>query len=229
MAVDYRRQSRYKTVLRLVAGLLLFDGTSAFVASQNGSSFVVKSSDHVRRPPNKHGNKSTSSSALSGMWSQDEEIEGSDRIKACIPYLLPLMDGDTFGHYIYDRIPVLGAINDVTIGPLAAIGRSIPFLSLGLFVALTLGTRFNTDMPRTLRFSAQQAALIDVALIFPQLIASGFEEDPVPQYIAEPCANFVWYAYMSIVIYCVYTNLRGKKPDQIPFVSQQAEIMVGPF
>jgi Chloroplast import apparatus Tic20-like len=163
------------------------------------------------------------------MWSQDDDIQGADRIKACVPYLLPLMDGDQFGHFIYERIPALGALNEVTIGPLAEIGHKIPFLSLGLFVALTLGTRFNTEMSRNLRFSAQQAALIDVALLFPELIGSGFEQDPLPRYIAEPCCNFVWYAYMTAVIYCVYSNLRGKKPDQIPYLSSSADLMVGPF
>lgn len=213
--------------MRVVTVSLLIGGASAFLAVQNDRAFVPRpghlSLPAVRAPP------LPTKTALAGMWSQDEETVGADRIKACVPYLLPLMDGDQFGHYIYSRIPPLGAINDVTIGPLAAIGHSIPFLSLGLFIALTLGTRFNMEMPRTLRFSAQQAALIDVALIFPELIASCFEEDPVPQYIAEPCANFVWYAYMTAVIYSVYMNLRGKKPDQIPFISQQAENMVGPF
>ena len=167
--------------------------------------------------------------ALMGMWSQNDEIEGSDRIKACIPYLLPLIDGDHFGKYIYERVPIMGAIDQVTIGPLDDLGHSIPFLSLGLFIALTLGTRFNTTMSRNLRFSAQQAALIDVSLLFPELIGSGFVEDPLPRYIAEPCCNFVWYAYMSIVVYCLVSNLRGKKPDQIPYLSDAADMMVGPF
>ena len=164
-----------------------------------------------------------------GMWSQNNEIEGSNRIKACIPYLLPLIDGDHFGKYIYERVPFMAAIDQVSIGPLADFGSSIPFLSLGLFIALTLGTRFNTSMSRNLRFSAQQAALIDVALLIPELIGSGFVEDPLPRYIAEPCCNFVWYAYMSIVVYCVVSNLRGKKPDQIPYLSNSADMMVGPF
>jgi len=37
------------------------------------------------------------------------------------------------------------------------------------------------------------------------------------------------YAYMTTIIYCVYSNLRGKRPDQIPFISPSADLMVGPF
>ena len=162
------------------------------------------------------------------MWSEDE-IEGVEKYKACVPYLLPLIDGDSFGHYIYERIPALGALNSVTIGPLAELAQNIPFLSVLLFMALTLGTRFNMDMSRNLRFSAQQAALIDLGLLLPELIAALFEEDPLPRSIVEPACTFVWYTYVSAVSYSLYNNVRGKKPDEIPFVSDFAEIMVGPF
>lgn len=164
-----------------------------------------------------------------GMWSNDEEIRGSDRFKSCVPYFLPLLDGDQFGYYIYQRIPPLDFLNDITIGPLVNIYHQIPFLGIAFFLLLTLGTRFNTDMDRNVRFNAQQAAMIDVALIVPELISSGFQEDPVPRYIAEPCANFVWYAYVTAVAYSIVSNLRGRKPDQIPVVSPWADLMVGPF
>lgn len=163
------------------------------------------------------------------MWSSDDQIEGADRIRACIPYLLPLIDGDHFGHFIYDRIPLLGFIDDFTVGPLSAWNHKIPFLGLGLFVLLTLGTRFNLSLSRNVRFSAQQAALIDVALLFPELIGGSFAEEPLPRAIAEPCTNFVWYAYMTTIVYCIYNNLKGKRPDQIPYISGAADLMTGPF
>ena len=164
------------------------------------------------------------------MWSNDEDLRGSDRIKACVPYILPLIDGNEFGYYIYDRIPPLGFLNDITIGPLANLFHTVPFLGIGLFVTFTLGTRFaTTTMDRNVRFNAQQAANIDVALIVPELIASGFVDDPLPRYISEPCANFVWYVYVTAVAYAVVSNLRGRKPDQIPFISPWSDYMVGPF
>lgn len=163
------------------------------------------------------------------MWSGEDELQGSDRIKACFPYILPLVDGDQFGSYIYERIPPLGFLDDVLLGPLINIFQSVPFLGIGFFIALTLGTRGNTDMSRGVRFNAQQAALIDVALVFPELIAGSFENDPAPRYIAEPCANFVYYSYMACVIYSIVSNLRGKKPNQIPYISEWSELAVGPF
>lgn len=163
------------------------------------------------------------------MWSQDDEIKGGDRIKACVPYILPMLDGDQFGKYLYERIPPLGLLRDCTIGGMVNIYHQIPYLGLILFVALTLGTRFNTDMNRNLRFSAQQAALIDVALVFPELIGSGFEGVDLPRSIVEPSSNFVFYAYATAIVYCIYSNLRGEKPDKIPYISTSAEQMTGPF
>jgi hypothetical protein len=171
----------------------------------------------------------SSSSLRNGMWSQDDELRGSDRLKACVPYLLPLIDGDPFAQYIYLRFPALGAVNDFFLGPLLTFSHNVPFFGVGVFVALTLGTISNTDMHRNVRFSAQQAALLHVALILPELIGSSTGNEPLPRYILEPCHNFVWYAYASAVVYCVYSNLRGKKPDQIPFLSAYSELMVGPM
>jgi Chloroplast import apparatus Tic20-like len=191
---------------------------------------------HIRSEPPSTGwvvkrqEISSTTSLAMGRWSPNDELVGADRIKACVPYLLPLIDGDQFGKYIYyTRFPLLGEINDFVMGPLVNLQHKIPFFGVGIFILLTLGTRFNTDMNRNVRFNAQQAALLDVALIIPELIAQGFVDDPLPRYIAEPCANFVWYSYMSIVLYCLYSNLTGKKPDQIPFLSPSAELMVGPF
>jgi hypothetical protein len=163
------------------------------------------------------------------MWSRDDELEGANRLKACIPYILPLLDGDQFGRYIYLRFPLLANLNDFFLGPLLTISHKIPFFTVGFFIMLTLGTRFNTEMDRNVRFSAQQAALIDVALIFPELIASTTGESPLPRGVVEPCNNFIYYAYMFAVVSSVYRNLRGKKPDHIPYISPFSDLMVGPF
>jgi len=163
------------------------------------------------------------------MWSTDDEIEGIDKFKSCIPYMLPLLDGEIFGKYIYERVPPLGFLDSLFIGPLYESYSQVPFLGTIIFIGLTLGTRGNSDMSRNLRFNANQAALIDVVLIAPELIGSAFEGEDIPRYLQEPCMNFVWYIYMSMVMYSIFSSLQGKKPTQLPWISGYAEIMVGPF
>jgi Chloroplast import apparatus Tic20-like len=167
---------------------------------------------------------------IDARWGNTDDIEGADRWKSCIPYLLPLLDGEIFGKYIYERVPPLGFLDALFIGPLHESFARIPFAGLIFFVALTLGTRLNWDMNRNLRFNAQQAALIDVALSFPEFIGAGFEGEDVPRNLVEPCMNFVWYCYMSMVLYCIYSNVvQKKKPDKIPWISGFAETMTGPI
>ena len=163
------------------------------------------------------------------MWGgDDEEIQGEDRIKACIPYLLPLIDGDHFAKYIYLRIPPLAAIDSVTLAPLARIVESVPFLSLILFLVLSLGSR-QFNMSRGVKFSAQQAVLIDVELVFPELIGGAFEGQRQFAFLMEPSSNFVFYFYMGACLYSIFSNLQGKKPDGIPIISNAANMAVGPY
>jgi hypothetical protein len=163
-------------------------------------------------------------------FDDEGDIRGPDRIKSCIPYLLPLIDGDSFGKYIYERIPPLGTLDYVLLRPLVECIQAVPFLGILLFITFALGPRL-TGQSREVRFNAQQAVLIDVALIFPTLIGEAVRsaDANLPRTIMEPSSNFVWYAYVSMVIYCIASNLNGKKPDQIPFISNYAEIAIGPF
>jgi hypothetical protein len=193
------------------------------------SCFVDNSSQQCLLLHVGHGLEPPKSRTRLNLWNSGEDLEGTNRYKACVPYLLPLMDGDGFGKYIYERVPPLGFLDGLFIGPLYENFSQIPFLGLIIFVALTIGTRGNTDMERSVRFNAQQAALIDVSLVLPELIGSAFEGEDMPRYLAEPCMTFVWYTYMAAVLYSIFCNLRGKKPDQIPWISNYADMMVGPF
>lgn len=158
------------------------------------------------------------------------DIRGPDRIKSCIPYMLPLIDGDNFGTYIYERIPPLGTLDYVLLRPIVDAFNAVPFLSVLLFIAFALGPQL-TGQSREVRFNAQQAILIDIALIFPSLIGEAVAEADanLPRSIMEPSSNFVWYGMSYMVMYCVISNLRGKKPDQIPIISTAAEFSIGPF
>jgi hypothetical protein len=163
-------------------------------------------------------------------WRGTEDVQGADVLKSCIPYLLPLLDGEHFGKYIYQQVPPLGFLDSLFIGPLSEFYNRVPFLGLIMFLALTLGTRMNTDMNWNVRFNAQQAALIDVSLVFPELIGSAFEGEDLPRYIQAPCMNFVWYTYMAMVLYSIWSNVvLRKRPDQIPWISAYATTMTGPI
>lgn len=77
---------------------------------------ILLSNHHYH--PTARANKATLSS-LSSLYSKalsistslqlsnndnDKDIIGDDRIRCCIPYILPLLDGDLYGKYIYEHI-----------------------------------------------------------------------------------------------------------------------------
>ena len=160
------------------------------------------------------------------------EIYGTDKIKSCIPYILPLIDGDTFGKYIYERIPPLGNLDYLLLRPLVESFQAVPLLGIVLFTAFAIGPRF-VNLSRDVRFNAQQAVLLDLCLILPTLLGDTIAEADgalhLSRSILEPSSNFVWYANVSMVIYCITWNLRGKRPDGIPFISAAADYAIGPF
>lgn len=196
----------------------------------NGRRTETQQQQRYRPHPHYSSASATSTSLQMSRWRGTEDVQGADVLKSCIPYLLPLLDGEHFGKYIYQQVPPLGFLDALFIGPLSEFFNRVPFLSLILFVALTLGTRMNTDMNWNVRFNAQQAALIDVTLVFPELIGSAFEGEELPRYIEAPCMNFVWYTYMAMVLYCIYSNVvLRKRPDQIPWISAYATTMTGPI
>lgn len=205
-----------------------------FTTPSTNHAFIIQSStnnnviNYIHSFPalNKPARTSSSTTELN-MWGGDEEMSGSDRIKSCIPYMLPILDGDHWGRFIYQRIPPLNIADQILIQPLLNFYDSIPFLGLGIFLLLSFGSR-NPALPRSVRFNAQQAVLIDIALIFPEIIEA-VSPGNMPRFIVEPASNFVYYAYVSAVLYSIGSNLSGKKPNQIPWISEAAEMAVGPF
>ncbi|EJK46681.1 hypothetical protein THAOC_34640, partial [Thalassiosira oceanica] len=135
----------------------------------------------------------------SRFFEDDGDIRGDDRLKSCIPYLLPLIDGDQFGHYIYQRFGLLGDLDYVILRPFVELGFTFSFL---LFLTFSIGPRFFGNLSREVRFNAQQAVLIDVALLLPQILAESVEEVSLPRTVVEPCSNFV---YIALVVTLDYT------------------------
>eukprot|EP00957_Ditylum_brightwellii_P072124 5482609-Ditylum_brightwellii.AAC.1 len=62
-----------------------------------------------------------------------------------------------------------------------------------------------------------------------EFIGEGLVDTDIPRYLAEPANNFVWYVYISMVLYSVVFNLREKKLDGILYVSGYADALTEPM
>lgn len=70
-----------------------------------------------------------------------------DRLIACVPYLLPLLDAFMYGRYLFYQLPVLrGAIQPLI--PLLSLYHSVPFAPLICFFGVYIGIVNNRSLSR---------------------------------------------------------------------------------
>lgn len=163
---------------------------------------------------------------------QEDEVPLAERALACLPYVLPLCDALPFGKYVITEFPALALalLPLAPFAPLMAIVNAVPFGEFILFIVLTTSSR-NPSFSRFVRFSMQQAVLLDIALIFPQLlgqVGSALKLSP-PESIVEPLSTTVFFAVLASVCYSLVANGFGNTPNGIPVVSEATERSLGPF
>ncbi|MGL5064136.1 MAG: Tic20 family protein [Microcoleus sp.] len=146
-----------------------------------------------------------------------------DRIFACLPYLLPLIDGLRFGEFLFRQFDFL----ELFFRPLINLGeiyQRIPFAGLIIFFALYLGVVRNESINHFIRFNAMQAILLDIVLMLCGLILpillGGFHV-----FIAQTLFNMVFLGIVAAFIYAVAQSLLGRYAE-IPPISDAVYMQV---
>ena len=129
--------------------------------------------------PSLVASKPTFGAGVSNLHMVRNDIVGTDRILSCVPYIVPLLDGDRYGRFLFYQVPLLGLFDNILLGPFKLIYGTIPFAQLIFFIGFSV-LRRNPEIPRPIRFNMQQALLLDIGLIFPSLLA----QIPVPLILA---------------------------------------------
>ena len=88
-------------------------------------------------------------------------IEGNDRIFSVLPYIVPLLDGDRYGRYLFYLFPPLGFADSLLLGPFKLIYGMVPFAQFIFFIGLSVLSR-NPSISRPVRFNMQQALILDI-------------------------------------------------------------------
>ena len=145
-----------------------------------------------------------------------------DRIFASLPYLLPLIDGLSFGRFLFAQFPVLQLLL-IPLAPFMELYR-LPFASLIIFFALYLGVVRNENISHFIRFNAMQAILLDIVLILCRLVLPIFE-GPQVAFIAETLNNMVFLGAFAAFVYAVVQSLLGRYAE-IPPLSDAVYMQV---
>jgi hypothetical protein len=147
----------------------------------------------------------------------------SDKIVSALPYLFPLLDSLQFGRFLLAEHTDNPVVN--ILGLMYTVYRSIPLSGLLAYFGLTfLSSR--PKINKLVRFNAEQAVFVDIALILPGLLAAatgfiasgaGYE---IPPGVAELGSDAVFGAVLLTIAYASVSSALGVAPDKIPFISQ---------
>lgn len=147
-----------------------------------------------------------------------------DRIFACLPYLLPLMHGFTFGVFLLQEFPVLQYLF-LPLIPLLQIYSSIPFASLIVFFALYLLVVRNESISHFIRFNTMQAIMIDIVILLCSLLLRILVPIPGASFATQTISSTIFLGIVAAVAFAVTQSLRGKYAE-IPALSDAVHMQV---
>ncbi len=146
-----------------------------------------------------------------------------DRIFACLPYLLPLMDGINYGQFLFQQFPPLQLIL-LPLGPLLKI-YTLPFAGFVIFLTLYFAVVRNENISHFIRFNAMQAILLDIVLILCNIILSLFARGLSGGFIMETIFNMIFLGMIISIGYSVIQSLLGRYAE-IPTISDAVYMQV---
>lgn len=154
----------------------------------------------------------------------------SDRIFACLPYLLPLIEVTDFllriglENSLFGQFPALKVIL-VPLLPLVQIYFGIPFLGLIVFFALFLLVVRNEQISHFIRFNTMQAILLDIVLFLCSLLLQILIPIPGTVFAIGTLSNTIFLGVVVAVIYAVVQSLLGRYAE-IPAISDAVYMQV---
>uniref|UniRef100_A0A7S1GTJ9 Protein TIC 20 n=1 Tax=Hemiselmis andersenii TaxID=464988 RepID=A0A7S1GTJ9_HEMAN len=154
-------------------------------------------------------------------------VEGLLRIGSCMPYILPMMDSLAYGRFIFQKVPLISMIFMTPLQPFVELAQAFPMLSFVAFLGLFLFVVRNKKIPRFVRFNTMQALLLEIILIFPQILTSSNMGGLIPFMFTEFISNMTFYSVVAIVVYSCLCNLRGELPCKIPVISTAVFQQIG--
>ncbi len=148
----------------------------------------------------------------------------TDRIFACLPYLLPIITVLPFGSFLFQQFPALQVIL-IPLTPVLFIYGAIPFADLVIFFLLFLLVIRNERIIHFIRFNAMQALLLDILLFLCSLVQMYLLRPLGTNLITETLINIVFLGTLAACGYSVVQSLLGRYAE-IPTLSEAAYAQV---
>jgi len=147
-----------------------------------------------------------------------------DRIFACLPYLLPLIDVLVFGVVLFRQFPILTFLF-IPLLPLLQIYGAFPLADLIIFFALFILVVRNEKISHFIRFNTMQAILLDIVVFLASIILRILEPIPGTTFAVETLDSTLFLGIVVAVVYSVVQSLLGRYAE-IPAISEAVHAQV---
>jgi hypothetical protein len=147
-----------------------------------------------------------------------------DRIFACLPYLLPLIEVFAFGQFLMNDFPLLGLIF-LPLLPLLRIYYGVRYAGMIIFFALWLLVVRNEKINHFIRFNTMQAIILDIVIFLCSILTDIVKLVPGSGFSMQTLYTTIFMGILAAVVYSVAQSLMGKYAE-IPAISDAVHMQV---
>ncbi|UUO16246.1 MULTISPECIES: Tic20 family protein [Aphanizomenonaceae] len=147
-----------------------------------------------------------------------------ERIFACLPYLLPLIEVFAFGQFLMNDFPLLKLIF-LPLFPLLKIYYDVRFAGMIIFFALWLLVVRNEKIHHFIRFNTMQAIILDIVIFLCSILTDIVKLVPGSGFAMQTLFTTIFMGILAAVVYSVAQSLMGKYAE-IPAISDAVHMQV---
>jgi len=147
----------------------------------------------------------------------------TDRILACLPYLLPLVSVLGYGSFLVQQFPIFGLLF-LPLSPLILIYR-VPYVSLLIFLGLFIFVVRNEKITHFIRFNAMQALLLAICIFLFGIITNLLALISIGSFAVQTLSTTIFLGILAAVVYSVAQSLMGRYAE-IPAISDAVYMQV---
>ncbi|PIN10246.1 hypothetical protein CDL12_17167 [Handroanthus impetiginosus] len=149
-------------------------------------------------------------------------VDAPDRLISAITYFYPFFDGIQYGKYVITQFSPFQAFIQPLV-PAIKVFKSFPFNGFLIFLTLYFVVVRNPNFSRYVRFNTMQAIVLDVLLIFPDLLERTFNpRDGVGLDFMMSFDSTVFLFLLVSLIYGSSSCMLGQLP-RLPLVAEAAD------
>nr|XP_043606836.1 protein TIC 20-v, chloroplastic [Erigeron canadensis] len=155
----------------------------------------------------------------------NDTADAPDRLISAVCYFYPFFDGIQYGKYVITQFTFLQTLIQPLV-PAIKVFKSFPFNGFLVFLTLYFVVVRNNNFSRYVRFNTMQAIVLDVLLIFPDLIERTFNpKDGFGLDVLMSLDSTVFLFLLVSLIYGSSSCFLGQVP-RLPIVADAADRQV---